>query len=84
MFPTLRDLSKAFIDVGIEAFGPDIVRRTYNSPAWFRGIVDFLYGAGLYAAPAPNIVSNPPFFRAKGTETFIRRALGLANLRNQY
>jgi hypothetical protein len=27
---------------------------------------------------APNIVTNPPFFRGKGTEAFIRKALSLA------
>lgn len=54
--------------------GTDIVRRVGSW--WFRGEHDFL----AWVAPplAQNIIVNPPFYRAKGTEAFIRKALSLA------
>lgn len=62
---------------GYLAFGTDIVERVTGPVIWFRGVHDFLSAErSLFAAP--NIVMNPPFFRAKGAEAFIRKALTLA------
>lgn len=60
---------------GLTATGSDLVRRT--EAAWFCGETDFLAGPmGLFGAP--NCIFNPPFYRAKGAEACIRRALALA------
>jgi hypothetical protein len=50
------------------------VGRVPDAP-WFVGCTDFLNALPLELAP--NIICNPPYFRAKGTEAFIRRALEL-------
>ena len=52
----------------------DIVRRVDRW--WFRRECDFLESDG--APLAQNIVTNPPFFKAKGAEAFIRKAIELA------
>lgn len=64
------------IDAGYDATGTDIVDRNPIEPPWFHGELDFL----TYDGPslAFNIVTNPPFYRAKGAEAFIRKALSLA------
>ena len=65
---------------GYDAIGSDIVDRT-NGASWFQGELDALkdYSHDFLALTgAPNIVMNPPFYRAKGAEAFIRRALGIA------
>jgi hypothetical protein len=61
---------------GLLATGSDIVDRNPITPPWFFGEIDFLTDDG--PALAPNIVTNPPFYRAKGAEAFIRKALSLA------
>lgn len=61
---------------GHEAVGTDIVDRHPVEPPWFLGERDFL-GRDIDAL-APNIVTNPPFYRAKGAEAFIRKALSIA------
>ncbi|TDX61951.1 hypothetical protein EDE12_11252 [Methylosinus sp. sav-2] len=62
---------------GYIVVGSDIARRVENKVWWSRtGTRDFLTDAS--APLAPNIVVNPPFFRGKGTEAFIRKALALA------
>lgn len=58
---------------GYKAFGSDLVDRCGNAD-WFLGYTDFLNPHNSINS-APNIITNPPFFRAKGTEAFIRRAL---------
>jgi hypothetical protein len=62
------------------AVGTDIVRRT-DSPG-FAMELDFLSDFD-HAAMEPvfhsNIVMNPPFFRAKGAEAFIRKAISLVS-----
>lgn len=63
-------------DAGIPIVGTDIVQRITGAPAWWRGVRDFL--GPDETALAPNIVMNPPFFRAAGAEAFIRRALAMA------
>jgi len=69
------NIVEACLSAGLVAHGSDIKRRTTR--AWFRGEIDFL----AYSGPtlAPNIFMNPPFYRAKGAEAFIRKALVLAN-----
>lgn len=62
-------------DRGIHAFGTDLIRRTYHTPAWFFGIHDFIAGPVLDLEGVGAIISNPPYYRAKGTEAFIRNAL---------
>lgn len=70
------NIVRSCIEFGYEAFGTDIVEREPGA-TWFRGIHDF-------TAPIENpfdhatIVMNPPFFRAVGTEQFIRRAWEVA------
>jgi hypothetical protein len=67
------NIMEAATRAGYDVVGTDIKRRT-NEP-WFVGERDFLAdGAEL----APNIVCNPPFYRAKGAEAFIRQAHKLA------
>ncbi len=71
------------IDAGHFAVGTDIVDRNPIDPPWFNGENDFLADPEttttvLLSDLAPNIVTNPPFYRAKGAEAFIRKALSLA------
>lgn len=75
---------------GCQVVGTDIVRRFPSeiTPAWWWGTFDFRDArASLDGQPpslpfpewhATNIVMNPPFFRAKGAEEFIRKALEVA------
>ncbi|MFG1247286.1 hypothetical protein [Xanthobacter flavus] len=65
------------IEHGVQARGMDLVRRVEQGTPWFIGESDFL--AGPVAASFPNLVFNPPFFRAKGAEAFIRHAIGQAS-----
>jgi hypothetical protein len=72
------NICRAARAAGHEALGSDVVRRAAGRDPWWRGIHDF-----TSAAPPPvmgriDIVTNPPFFRARGTEAFIRQALTLA------
>lgn len=65
------NIVNAAIAAGYEATGSDIVRRT--DAAWFTGESDFL---SPDADPiVGSIICNPPFYRAEGTELFIRKAL---------
>lgn len=61
---------------GLLATGSDVIDRSPVRPPWFFGEIDFLTDDG--PTLAPNIVTNPPFYRAKGAEAFIRKALSLA------
>ena len=67
------NILEAALRAGYEVVGSDIQRRTTR--VWFRGERDFL---ATEESLAQNIVCNPPFFRAKGAEAFIRKALTLA------
>jgi|SRR6185312_4665094 len=58
---------------GYAATGSDVVDRTGRA-SWFAGEIDFLTCGGRLE----NICMNPPFFRAKGAEAFIRKALCIA------
>lgn len=69
------NIVKTLREAGVNAFGSDIVRRVEAEP-WFMAERDFLNDA--LTIPIANIVCNPPFHRAKGTELFIRRALSIA------
>ncbi|MCO5730131.1 hypothetical protein [Rhizobium sp. SSA_523] len=68
------NIVKTLIAHGYHASGSDVVDRA-GTPGWFKGKADFL---GPEAIFADNIVTNPPFFRGKGTESFIRKALRVA------
>ena len=69
------NIVRTLIDGGYRAWGTDLVERVPGAD-WFSGCYDFLDRLPLELAP--NIVMNPPFYRAKGTEAFIRRALDIA------
>lgn len=72
------NIVKTFCDAGLNAIGTDIVKRVDGLPEWFAGTSDFL-DHDVYLIPkVQNIVCNPPFMRAKGTEAFIRKALAIA------
>ena len=64
----------AFADAGRDVFGSDIKRRVPEGTPWFLGEADFL---SMTAVRQQNICMNPPFFKAKGAEAFIRHALSL-------
>jgi hypothetical protein len=69
------NIVRACLDAGYGAFGSDVVCRFPElAPWWFR-IADFIKDEP--SRTVQNIICNPPFFRAKGTEAFIRRALAL-------
>jgi len=65
------NIVRALEAAGIEAHGSDIANRG------FGGVQDFLAPECDFVGVL-NIVMNPPFFRAKGAEAFIRRALTVA------
>lgn len=70
------NIVKALLAAGYDAIGSDIVDRT-SGAKWFQGELDALRDYDfdyLAAMECPNVVMNPPFFRAKGAEAFIRRA----------
>ena len=66
---------------GCQVIGTDIVKRVPVDLALeFKGEHDFL---GSDVAPhearrATDLIFNPPFFKARGTEAFIRKALTIA------
>lgn len=60
---------------GYVVIGTDLVKRVDAKP-WWRGERDFLLSN--YAPEAENVVCNPPFFRGKGAEAFIRKSLSFA------
>jgi len=66
------NIVETLLVTGHQALGTDIVRRVPKEATWFHGERDFL---AMERPVALNIVMNPPFFRAKGTESFIRKAL---------
>jgi hypothetical protein len=65
---------EACIEHGLQAVGTDL--RARSAADWFRGQHDFLSDA-QYPVTHQNIICNPPFYKAKGTEAFIRRALAI-------
>lgn len=69
------NIVRSAIASGYRAYGSDVVDRA-GSPAWFRGVFNFLEHDTKLVEP--NIITNPPFFRAKGTEAFIRKAISIA------
>lgn len=70
---------KACLDRGLEAYGTDLIRRMYSRPAWFPGVLNFAEGRKDLARRR-EIISNPPYLKAKGAEAFIRRALALPRI----
>lgn len=73
------NICSTFEAAGYRAIGSDVVKRVDGAKWWWAGDDrrDFLND--FDEALAPNIVCNPPFFRAKGAEAFIRKALELAS-----
>jgi len=69
------NIVNTLIERGHQAYGTDITRRVDSTVGWFHGERDFLQ---MINPVAGNIVCNPPFFRAKGAEAFIRKAHALA------
>lgn len=70
------NVCRAVIASGRHAIGTDIVRRAEGDDSeWWVGHHDFVSDASFPVFD--DIVTNPPFFRAAGTEAFIRRALSL-------
>lgn len=67
------NIPKALSRAGYVAYGTDLLRRDPGNDWWFLGADDFL--SQNYAQRCPNCVMNPPFFKAKGLEAFIRKAL---------
>lgn len=63
---------------GLDCIGSDLVRRAAGRDPWWVGEADFLTSSAL-SDGAANVVMNPPYFRARGTEDFIRHALALAS-----
>jgi hypothetical protein len=66
---------------GACCIGTDVVRRCGDDLPFYAEL-DFLSEfdhATMIPAFHSNIVMNPPFFRAKGAEAFIRKALRLAS-----
>ncbi|KAB0269010.1 hypothetical protein [Microvirga brassicacearum] len=63
-----------------DSVGTDIVRRVPVDTSWFLGESDFLKADPAFApARYRSVMMNPPFFRGKGTEAFIRRGLELCS-----
>jgi hypothetical protein len=74
------NIIKACWASGVSAYGSDIEKRTTES--WFMGEHDFLgdspFDDQCLSDPGMSIIMNPPFYRAVGTEAFIRKALTVA------
>lgn len=70
------NIISALLHAGYNAAGTDIVRRVPENTGWFCGEFDFLNDEILTDPDC--YVFNPPFYRAKGAEAFIRRAVGSA------
>lgn len=68
------NIVRSLIRRGYPAMGSDIVRRVPEDTSWFLAERDFLTDRGWFGYPE-NCVMNPPFFKAKGLEAFIRKAL---------
>lgn len=62
---------------GLEARGADLIQRVPDGTSWFEGAADFLADPRVPAG-VRNIITNPPFYRARGAEAAIRQALALA------
>jgi hypothetical protein len=66
------------LSAGFEATGSDIKRRVSPLTPWFVGEIDFLKD---FDEKPENIIFNPPFFKAKGAEACIRKALACARVK---
>lgn len=71
------NIVRACLEAGYEASGSDITTRVDPNEPWFRGEHDFLTEHSL--AMFENLIVNPPFFRAKGAEAFIRKAISVTH-----
>lgn len=70
------NIVRALRKCGHLAVGSDIVKRVSDDEKWFQRESDFLADNPHLVYP-PNCVMNPPFFRAKGLEAFIRKAISV-------
>jgi hypothetical protein len=68
------NIIRALGSVGYDCFGTDI-RNRVGDAEWFRGERDYMDSLDGMEFDFASIVMNPPFYGAKGTEAFIRRAL---------
>lgn len=69
------NIVRACIGAGYDASGSDITTRIEPRERWFSGEYDFLGPEDPFVYQ--NIIMNPPFFRAKGAEAFIRKAISV-------
>lgn len=60
---------------GLPAIGSDLIERAPGAE-WFVGRRNF-YETLWPRSPAPNIISNPPYFRGHGVEDFIRKSMAI-------
>lgn len=73
------NVCRACARAGLFAVGTDIVKRPGMPTHQWIATQDFLeIPAPWWITSMCNIITNPPFFRAKGTEAFARRALMVA------
>lgn len=71
------NVCRAVAASGRRALGSDIVRRNEDADhSYWRGTGDFLTWSRREDIVL-DIITNPPFFRAAGTEAFIRHALSM-------
>lgn len=71
------NIMRACRSTGLKAVGSDVVRRApVEGDPWWFGVCDFLQDTR--APSCESIITNPPFFKAKGTEAFIRKAVTIA------
>lgn len=61
------------LEHGHTAYGTDIVTRRTDKPVWFCGELDFI--AFDQDVKIANVVCNPPYYRARGTEKYVENAL---------
>lgn len=71
------NIVRACLEAGFTASGSDVVARAGQDPKWFLGCQDFLDHDHRWVLD--NVVMNPPFFRAKGAEAFIRKAISVTH-----
>lgn len=78
------NIVRAAHEAGLQVSGSDLRERMGDDlRRFFAGVFDFNHAINPAHLPrdswqATNIVTNPPFFRGKGTEAFIRKALQIA------
>lgn len=74
------NVCRAFDQAGLPIIGSDIAYRLQDPPHWWFGIHDFMESMDELSFSTSmdgvmNLVCNPPFLKARGTEFFIRKAV---------